>query len=113
MKVIKVIKWKWIDEESYTHHGSRRNYRREIMDKKGRRIISFLVDRNHRNGLEVHTIFESGLIYVQNHQSEKICTILVARYGQVHRYYKALNLVCKEKKLLANCIENEARKINI
>ena len=64
-------------------------------------IDCFIVDTNHRNGLEIHCINEYGLIYIYNKLSLKLITILHPRPKQIKRYYIALALTTS----------NEVRKI--
>ena len=78
-------------------------------------IDCFIVDTNHRNGLEIHCINKYGLIYIYNKLSMKLITILHPRPTQMKRYYVSLGLtVSKEiKKLSRICYErNVDRSMN-
>jgi len=70
----------------------------------------FVVDTNHKNGLEIHCINEHGLIYIYNKTSQKLITIIHPRPRQIKRYYRALNLTTSKdiKKVI-----NETYKRNI
>ena len=52
----------------------------------------FIVNTNHKNGLEIHCINEYGLIYIYNKDRGKLITILNPRPRQLKRYYTQLNL---------------------
>ncbi|MBR2881771.1 MAG: hypothetical protein IKB96_05365 [Prevotella sp.] len=50
----------------------------------------FLTDKHHANGLEEHFITTEGFIIVRNHRTGRFITPLVARPGQIRRYYRAV-----------------------
>lgn len=50
---------------------------------------SFVVDRGHPNGPEIHFVTDTGIIVVHNQRTGKMVTKLIARPGQVKRYYNA------------------------
>lgn len=55
---------------------------------EGKEIASFKVDRGHRNGPEIHKITDTAIIKIYNEKSGKLITKLIARPGQIRRYYK-------------------------
>lgn len=56
---------------------------------KGKVIKAFRVDRHHNQGAEIHTISDTGIITVYNERTRKMITQLIARPGQIRRYFKA------------------------
>lgn len=75
-----------------TNHYKNKRYKREKFIEKylcgdGNVIDSFVINRNHPNGLEQHDITDTGLIIVRNLESQKIVTKLIARSNQIMRYY--------------------------
>jgi len=52
-------------------------------------VDSFVVDRGHPNGPEIHAVTDTGIIVVHNQRTGKMVTKLIARPGQVKRYYDA------------------------
>ena len=50
---------------------------------------SFVVDRGHPNGPEIHSVTDTGIIVVHNQRTGKMVTKLIARPGQVKRYNNA------------------------
>jgi len=46
-----------------------------------------IIDKNHRNGKEVHVITDTGLVYIFNQRTGKRITVLIARPGQLKRYW--------------------------
>lgn len=74
------------------HYRSKR-YKREKLIKKylggdGNVIDSFIVDRGHPNGDEIHEIRDNGLIVIFNVKTGKEITKLIARPQQIKRYYE-------------------------
>ncbi len=45
------------------------------------------VDRHHKNGPEIHKLSDTGIITVFNKRTKKMVTQLIARPGQIRRYY--------------------------
>ena len=70
------------------------NDRRERMERAvnavglGCPIRCCVVDTGHENGLEVHVLTDTGLVLVYNQDSRRLVTVLVARVGQIRRYYE-------------------------
>jgi hypothetical protein len=73
------------------HYQTKRYKREKFIDKclngGGKVIDSFIVDKGHKNGLERHDITENGIIVIYNAKTNKLVTKLVARSGQIRRYY--------------------------
>lgn len=53
----------------------------------GTKIATFVVDKGHRNGPELHTITTTGIIIVRNARTKKMVTKLIARPNQIRRYF--------------------------
>lgn len=83
-----------IDMNQITNHFNTRGGRVEKINKKindfGEPVYSFIVNCGHMNGKEIHTITEKGIIIIQNLKSKNIVTILIARPGQITRYWDGL-----------------------
>lgn len=76
-----------------TNHYKNKRYKREKFINEhlcgdGNIIDSFIVNRNHPNGEEIHELTDTGLIIVRNLKSGKTVTKLIARRPQIMRYYK-------------------------
>ena len=54
----------------------------------GHVVRQCLVDTGHSAGCEVHVLTSTGIVLVFNARSGKLVTVLVARPGQVTRYYE-------------------------
>ena len=45
-----------------------------------------IVDKGHKNGAEVHIIYNNGIVKVYNANTHKYITMLIAREAQIKRY---------------------------
>lgn len=73
-------------------HYKRQRYKREKLINRycngdGTIIDSFIVDKGHANGLERHCITDTGIIIIYNATSGILVSKLIARVGQIKRYY--------------------------
>ena len=71
------------------HYVSDRIEREKLIQKIGIGVAldTIRVDRHHINGAELHTITSTGIIIIRNERTNKIVTKLIARPGQIKRYY--------------------------
>lgn len=73
-----------------TLHWKERVDRNEFIKNEigiGNPIRTFRCDKGHPNGPELHTITDTGIIIVRNERTNKLVTTLIARPGQIYRYY--------------------------
>lgn len=74
------------------HYDKQRNQRQRLINKyingDGNVIDSFVVDKGHKDGVEIHSITDTGLIIIHNQHTGKLVTKLIARPEQIKRYYK-------------------------
>lgn len=80
------------DTKTVSRHYKSKRYKREKfigrhLNGDGKVIDSFIVDKGHAKGLERHDITENGIIVIYNAKTNKLVTKLVARSGQIQRYY--------------------------
>lgn len=50
-------------------------------------VTEKVVDKGHRNGPEIHQITTTGIIIVRNQRTYKMVTKMIARPGQLKRYF--------------------------
>ncbi len=50
-------------------------------------IKSVEIDKGHRNGPEIHELSNTGIITIFNKRTHKLITKLIARPGQIRRYF--------------------------
>lgn len=73
------------------HYNQDRDWREYLISTvigEGNIVDSFVVDKGHRNRPEIHSVTDTGIIVIHNQKSGKMVTKLIARPGQVIRYYK-------------------------
>ena len=72
------------------HYTKDRQKREETINMigHGTPVATFIIDRGHRNGAELHEITNTGIINIYNQRTHKLITKLIARPGQIRRYYK-------------------------
>ena len=77
------------------HYNKKRYKRQRLINRyingDGHVIDSFEIDKGHKNGKEIHSITDTGLIIISNKETGKIVTKLIARPNQIKRYYKNSN----------------------
>ncbi len=92
------------------HYEMDRQAREAIIEKigYGKVVAEFTIDRGHRNGPEIHKISDTGIITIYNKRSGKLITKLIARPGQIRRYYEVgkapRNLI---QKAIDNTVKND------
>ena len=71
------------------HYTKDRKVREELIQQigEGTPVKEVRVDRRHRNGAEIHVISSTGIITIYNEKTRKMVTRLIARPGQIRRYY--------------------------
>lgn len=78
-----------------------RHYTRDRRDREnrihligeGNTIKVAVVDKGHRNGPEIHMLSDTGIITILNQRTGKLITKLIARPGQIKRYYESENRI--------------------
>ena len=97
-----LYKFKYNDKDCThsKHLDSERQQRNEFIeanfDLSNKNIANvFCVNKGHKHGIELHTIYNSGIIKVINPVSRKIVTYLIARPQQIKRYYEKCRLKVK------------------
>ena len=93
-----------------TIHNAYENYLRnknvrDILGGYGNPLYSFIVDKGHRNGDEIHTITDNGVIIIQNYNTKKFITCLIAREGQIRRYFANGVIPIEVYSILGKCRE--------
>lgn len=74
-----------------TNHITKRSKRLQIANtlifsEKASLIGYYVIDTGHENGLEVHAVWNNGIIKIYNLSTSKFVTVLIARVGQMKRY---------------------------
>lgn len=72
------------------HYQSERTERDRVIEDiigLGTVVAKFEVDKGHKNGSEIHSVTNTGIIIVNNKRTNKMVTRLIARPGQIERYW--------------------------
>lgn len=77
---------------------------RLIIEESAKIIRIAVVNKGHKNGQEIHVIFNNGIVKVYNERTRKFITVLIAREPQIERY----NI--KVTKTMKNKIKSHVRK---
>lgn len=72
------------------HYTVDRKKREHIIEMigAGEIIKKVIVDKGHEKGPEIHEISSTGIIVIKNQRTKKLVTKLIARPGQIRRYFK-------------------------
>lgn len=56
-----------------------------------------IVDKGHKNGKEVHVIYNNGIVKIYNENTHKFITVLIAREPQIARYQIKVTKTMRKK----------------
>ena len=89
-----------------------RKERDQIIERigDGRIIKKVVIDNHHQNGPEVHVLSNTGIITIYNQKTGKLITKLIARPGQIKRYYNENEQIPAE--LLKKAREHQQMNLN-
>lgn len=58
-----------------------------LINEEGAKVCKIaIVNKGHKDGNEVHVIYNNGIVKVYNANSHKFITVLIAREPQIKRY---------------------------
>lgn len=81
-------------EPTSLHYTFDRQNRRSFIQGhmgEGNIIDSFVVDRGHPGGAEIHSVTDTAIIIIHNQKTNKLITELIARPEQLRRLYRSVN----------------------
>ena len=76
------------------HYSAERHGRNTFIKEyigKGNIVDSFVVDRGHPGGAEIHNVTDTAIIIIHNQKTNKLITELIARPEQLRRLYRSEN----------------------
>lgn len=69
-----------------------------LINEESAKVISIaIVNKGHKDGNEVHVIYNNGIIKIYNANSRKFITVLIARAPQVERYQIKITKTMRKK----------------
>ena len=74
-----------------TSHAVNRSKRLQIAERliyeESAKVLKIaIVNKGHKNGNEIHLVYNNGVVKVYNQNTRKFITVLIARVPQVERY---------------------------
>ena len=74
-----------------TSHAVNRSHRlqvaeRLIIEESAKVVKIAVVNKGHKNGNEIHIVYNNGIVKVYNARTHKFITVLIARVPQIERY---------------------------
>ena len=59
---------------------------RLIIEESAKVVKIAIVNKGHKNGNEIHLVYNNGVVKVYNEHTRKFITVLIARVLQIERY---------------------------
>ena len=57
-----------------------------IIQESAKVVKIAVVNKGHKNGNEIHMVYNNGVVKVYNERTRKFITVLIARVPQIERY---------------------------
>lgn len=73
----------------YTERQGRNDFINDFIGM-GSIVDSFIVDRGHPDGAELHSVTDTAIIIIHNLSTNKLITELIARPEQLRRLYRSV-----------------------
>ena len=71
---------------------------KQLIISESAKVIQYTIcDTEHKNGLEVHVVYNNGIVFIYNLKSRKLVTVLIARIPQIERYNVVVTKTMKQK----------------
>ena len=85
-----------------TTHGVKRSKRlqvaeRLIIEESAKVIRIAVVNKGHKNGNEIHIVYNNGVVKIYNANSRRFITVLIARVPQIERYKVKITKTMRKK----------------
>ena len=85
-----------------TSHALKRSKRlqvaeRLIIEESAKVLKIAVVNKGHKNGEEIHIIYNNGIIKVYNARTRKFITVLIARVPQIERHNVKVTKAMRKK----------------
>ena len=70
---------------------------RLLINENAKLCGAYIVNKGHKNGYEIHVVYNNGIVRIYNQRTGKHITDLVARIPQVERYGIKVTKTMKRK----------------
>ena len=85
-----------------TSHAVNRSKRLQIAERliteESAKVLKIaVVNKGHKNGNEIHVVYNNGVVKVYNEHTRKFITVLIARVPQIERYKVKITKTMRKK----------------
>ena len=85
-----------------TSHAVKRSKRlqvaeRLIIEESAKVVKIAIVNKGHKNGNEIHLVYNNGIVKIYNANTRKFITVLIARVPQIERYKVKITKTMRKK----------------
>ena len=70
---------------------------RLIIEESAKVVKIAVVNKGHKNGNEIHIVYNNGVVKIYNANSRKFITVLIARVPQIERYKVKITRTMRKK----------------
>ena len=70
---------------------------RLIIEESAKVVKIAVVNKGHKNGNEIHLVYNNGVVKIYNANSRKFITVLIARVPQIERYKVKITKTMRKK----------------
>ena len=70
---------------------------RLIIEESAKVIKIAIVNKGHKNGNEIHLVYNNGIVKIYNANTRKFVTVLIARVPQIERYRVKVTKTMRKK----------------
>ena len=70
---------------------------RLIIEESAKVIKIAIVNKGHKNGNEIHIVYNNGVVKIYNENTRKFITVLIARVPQIERYKVKITRTMRNK----------------
>ena len=71
---------------------------KQLINSESAKVLQYTIcDTGHKNGLEVHVIYNNGIVFIYNMKSHRLITVLIARVPQIERYNIVVTKTMRKK----------------
>ena len=70
---------------------------RLIIEESAKVVKIAVVNKGHKNGNEIHLVYNNGIVKVYNERTRKFITVLIARVPQIERYKVKITKTMRNK----------------
>lgn len=70
---------------------------RLIIEECAKVVKIAIVNKGHKNGNEIHIVYNNGIVKIYNANTRKFVTVLIARVPQIERYKVKITKTMRKK----------------